>query len=185
MHIFHIPHALHLFSIVFLGNKFGKPQGKFQKPQGKFQKPQQGKFQGKFQKPGAGGPGKFGKPSDGNSKPANAAAAATAAAAEKVDWNKFKQEKKELRQKRKAARTGFDKIQEAKQLYEKLKWYALQPVVNSCCSHRVTDIFVYISVNQRRTRQTFAVNFIKCSKTQKLIRRWLWHMIPHESSNVC
>lgn len=92
------------------GNKqFGKPN-KFQKPQGKFQK-SQGKFRGKFQKPAA---DKFGKPTDCPSKPAPAP--------EKVDWTKFKQEKRELRLKRKATKTGFDKIQEAKQLYEKLKW---------------------------------------------------------------
>lgn len=43
-------------------------------------------------------------------------------ASEKVDWTKFKQEKKELRLKRKVSRIGFDKIHEVKQLYEKLKW---------------------------------------------------------------
>lgn len=47
------------------------------------------------------------------------------AATEKVDWNKFKQDKKDLRLKRKMAKTGFDKISEAKQIYEKLKWYCL------------------------------------------------------------
>lgn len=85
------------------GNKFGKPN-QFQKPKGKFQKPT---------------PGKFGKSTDGPAKPA----AALTPAPEKVDWNKFKQEKKELRLKRKASKLGFDKIQEAKRIYEKLKWY--------------------------------------------------------------
>lgn len=41
---------------------------------------------------------------------------------EKVDWKKFKLEKKELKLKRKGAKADFDKIQEAKQIYEKLKW---------------------------------------------------------------
>lgn len=91
-----------LTSIVFsTGNKFGK-SNKFQKPQGK--------FQGKFQKVAA---NKDGKP-DGQSE---------SVAPEKVDWTKYKQDKKELRLRRKATRTGFDKIHEAKQLYEKLKWY--------------------------------------------------------------
>lgn len=83
-------------------NKFGNTNNKFQK--GKFQN-----GQGKFQKPA---PGKFVKP-DGEAKPAPT---------EKVDWNKFKQEKKELRLKRKSTKTGFEKINEAKQIYEKLKW---------------------------------------------------------------
>lgn len=86
-----------------LGKKFGNTN-KGQKPQGKFQN-----SKGKFQKPVA---GKFAKPIE--SKPA---------AAEKVDWNKFKQEKKDLKLKRKAAKSGFEQIQEAKQIYEKLKWY--------------------------------------------------------------
>lgn len=88
-----------------IGNKGGKPN-KFQgKPQGKFQ----GKPQGKFQ-----------KDESGKSNKADASKPATT---EKVDWSKFKQEKKELRMKRKQTRTGFDKIHEAKQIYEKLKWY--------------------------------------------------------------
>lgn len=83
-------------SIVLSGKKFeGANRGKFQNAKGKFGKPVPGK-------------------SDDQSKPA---------APEKVDWNKFKQEKKDLRLKRKVTKTGFEKIQEAKQLYEKLKWY--------------------------------------------------------------
>lgn len=93
-----------LISLFSTGNKIGI-SNKFQKPQGK--------FQNKFQK---GAPSKFAK---GDSNPK----ADVAKPAEKVDWNKFKQDKKELRLKRKAARTGFDKIHEAKQIYEKLKWY--------------------------------------------------------------
>lgn len=88
--------------------KFGN--GKFQKPQGKFQNGQ-GKFQnGKFQK---GAPG----------KPIKTEGQANPVAPEKVDWTKFKQEKKDLRMKRKVAKSGFDQIHEAKQIYEKLKWY--------------------------------------------------------------
>lgn len=87
---------------MFKGDKFGN-KNKFQK--GKFQN-----GQGKFQKTA---PGKFAKP-DGQTKPATTS--------EKVDWNKFKQEKKELRLKRKSAKTGFDKISEAKKIYEQLKW---------------------------------------------------------------
>lgn len=87
------------------GKKFGGPD-KGQKPGGKFQN---GK--GKFQKPA---PGKFTKPDGQTQQPA---------APEKVDWTKFKQDKKDLRLKRKMTRTGFDKVNEAKQIYEKLKWY--------------------------------------------------------------
>lgn len=100
------------FLLVVLGanKKFGaqdrgsKPTGKFQNGKGKF-----------GQKPA---PNKFAKPdgqskNDGQTKPA---------APEKVDWNKFKQEKKDLRLKRKMTKTGFEKISEAKQIYEKLKW---------------------------------------------------------------
>lgn len=85
-------------------NKTGNPFKKFQNGKGKFQKPAAGKFQ------------KFDKPikSEDQAKPAPP---------EKVDWNKFKQEKKELKQKRKAAKTGFEKVNEAKQIYEKLKWF--------------------------------------------------------------
>ncbi|XP_031628885.1 protein penguin [Contarinia nasturtii] len=93
------------------GNKFGKPNNKFQKPNGK--------FQGKFQKPA---PNKFDK-SDGQTQPAGT---------EKKDWNKFKQEKKELRLKRKAARIGFDKVHEAKQLYEKLKCKSTENKAELC-----------------------------------------------------
>lgn len=41
---------------------------------------------------------------------------------EKKDWNKFKQEKKDLKKTRKATKYNFDKMHDAKQLYEKLKW---------------------------------------------------------------
>lgn len=78
-------------------NKGQKPPGKFQNGKGKFQKPV---------------PGKVIK-EEGQPKPV---------ATEKVDWNKFKQDKKDLRLKRKMTKTGFDKISEAKQIYEKLKW---------------------------------------------------------------
>lgn len=81
-----------------LGNKFVN-KNKFQK--GKFPN-----APGKFQKPAT---GKSDKP-DAQAKP------------EKVDWNKFKQEKKELKIKRKSTKTGIDKINEAKKLYEQLKW---------------------------------------------------------------
>lgn len=40
---------------------------------------------------------------------------------EKTDWKKVKQEKKELKLKRKSTKSGFEKVQEAKQLYEQLK----------------------------------------------------------------
>lgn len=82
-------------------NKGDKPHGKFQNGKGKFQKPAPFAKVGKFEK------------SDDQSKPAPT---------EKKDWNKFKQEKKDLRLKRKMAKTGFEKISEAKQIYEKLKW---------------------------------------------------------------
>lgn len=42
---------------------------------------------------------------------------------EKKDWNKFKKEKKELKKARKATKCSFEGIHEAKQIYEKLKWY--------------------------------------------------------------
>lgn len=64
--------------------------------------------------------GKFTKSGDKGAAGANGAVPEVKP--EKVDWTKFKQDKKDLKLKRKAAKAGFDKIQEAKQIYEKLKW---------------------------------------------------------------
>lgn len=75
---------------------------------------------GKFQKSASAAPaGKFVKPDqDGDQKKSAAPPSAT----EKVDWKKFKQEKKDLKLKRKSSKAGFDQISEAKQIYERLKW---------------------------------------------------------------
>lgn len=43
-------------------------------------------------------------------------------APEKVDWGKFKKEKKELRMKRKGAKDMFEVTAQAKKIYEQLKW---------------------------------------------------------------
>ncbi|XP_061398364.1 protein penguin-like [Musca vetustissima] len=90
------------------GNKFaGKPGNKFAgNPNNKFAKNPNNKFAGKpkFGKPeGDGGAG------GGDAKP------------EKTDWNKFKQEKKDLKLKRKQGKDTYEISIEAKQIYEKLK----------------------------------------------------------------
>lgn len=79
------------------GNKFaGKPGNKFAgKPGNKF----------------AGKPNPF----DGNPKVDGEAKS------EKTDWNKFKQEKKDLKMKRKQGKDTYEISIEAKQIYEKLK----------------------------------------------------------------
>lgn len=76
-------------------------------------KPGANKFPGKFN-----GSGKFNKNATGKklgekgSEPAEG---------EKTDWRKFKQEKKELKLKRKQAKDSYEVSVEAKQIYEKLK----------------------------------------------------------------
>lgn len=98
-----------ILSCILLGKFVG---GK--KPTGKFAN---GKV-GKFQKP-ANAASKFIKT---EGAPVNQSAPPPPAT-EKVDWKKFKQEKKDLKIKRKATKVGFDQISEAKQIYERLKWY--------------------------------------------------------------
>uniref|UniRef100_A0A1I8M975 PUM-HD domain-containing protein n=1 Tax=Musca domestica TaxID=7370 RepID=A0A1I8M975_MUSDO len=89
------------------GNKFGgKPGNKFAgKPGNKFAGNPNNKFAGKP---------KFGKPEeDGLGAPPGKT--------EKTDWNKFKQEKKDLKLKRKQGKDTYEISIEAKQIYEKLK----------------------------------------------------------------
>lgn len=104
-------HFILRFSVWFPFIKTGGAN-KDRKPTGKFAN---GKV-GKFQKP-ANAAGKFIK-----TEGAPAKESAPPPATEKVDWKKFKQEKKDLKLKRKATKVGFDQISEAKQIYERLKW---------------------------------------------------------------
>ncbi|XP_011182012.2 protein penguin [Zeugodacus cucurbitae] len=76
-------------------------------------KPGANKFAGKFN-----GPGKFDKNATGKKQGAKGGAPADG---EKTDWRKFKQEKKELKLKRKQAKDSYEVSVEAKQIYEKLK----------------------------------------------------------------
>ena len=83
----------------------GKPHNKFDKNAkgGQNFKNKNANFQNKFKgKPGA-GPAGGGEP-------------------EKTDWRKFKQDKKDLKLKRKQSKDSYQLTIEAKQLYEKLKW---------------------------------------------------------------
>lgn len=57
----------------------------------------------------------------GSAKGNDKGAVKTEVKVEKTDWNKFKKDKKELKLKRKSSKAGFEKVQEAKQLYEQLK----------------------------------------------------------------
>lgn len=110
------------------GQKF-KPAGgagakRFDKPGGGFKKFDKsgGGTRGfkKFDKAGAGpGAKKFGGNSNNkfSGKPQ-----ATPAEGEKQDWAKFKQEKKDLKLKRKSTRDTYEITKEAKQIYEKLRW---------------------------------------------------------------
>lgn len=72
------------------------------------------KFAGKFS-----GSGKFDKDALGKKM---CEKGSTPADGEKTDWRKFKQEKKELKLKRKQAKDSYEVSVEAKQIYEKLKW---------------------------------------------------------------
>ncbi|XP_016994988.2 protein penguin [Drosophila takahashii] len=80
----------------------------------------------KFDKPGADGGRKFGG-GGGNSnnkfrgKPVKQAQPQAPAEGEKQDWNKFKQEKKDLKLKRKSSKDTYEITKEAKQIYEKLR----------------------------------------------------------------
>ncbi|XP_017085760.1 protein penguin [Drosophila eugracilis] len=105
----------------------GAPGKKFEKPGAggakKFDKSGPGGFK-KFDKSGSADGKKFGgnKFADSNKfrgKPQTQAQAP--AEGEKQDWNKFKQEKKELKLKRKSSKDTYEITKEAKQIYEKLR----------------------------------------------------------------
>lgn len=88
-------------------NKVKKSSAKFANDKkGKFQKSATTTAEGKFVK------------TEGDHTKSPAPPPAT----EKVDWKKFKLDKKDLKLKRKATKVGFDQISEAKQIYERLKW---------------------------------------------------------------
>ncbi|XP_036319280.1 protein penguin isoform X1 [Rhagoletis pomonella] len=70
-------------------------------------------------KPGAGQPRRLDKFGKNGKKPGLKGAAP--GESEKTDWRKFKQEKKELKLKRKQAKDSYEVSVEAKQIYEKLK----------------------------------------------------------------
>lgn len=105
--------------------KFGKPtkvggvrngDGKFQGKDSKFKGKGDSKFAGK---PGSRPGNKFaGKPKFGDKKPAEGGD--KLGEPEKTDWRKFKQDKKDLKVKRKQSKNTYDISIEAKQIYEKL-----------------------------------------------------------------
>ncbi|XP_017056080.1 protein penguin [Drosophila ficusphila] len=100
------------------GKQFDKPGAGGAK---KFDKPGASGYK-KFDKSGANGGKKFGgnKFAEGNKfrgKPQTQ----TPAEGEKQDWNKFKQEKKDLKLKRKSSKDTYEITKEAKQIYEKLR----------------------------------------------------------------
>lgn len=110
--------------------KFGKPTkaGVAKTGDGKF-KGKDGKFKGKGDNKFAGKPGnkfaghrpgnKFaGKPKFGDK---NSASNDKNGEPEKTDWRKFKQDKKDLKLKRKQSKNTYEISIEAKQIYEKLK----------------------------------------------------------------
>lgn len=76
------------------------------KPVNKFKTAGKRGFEGKNNKFAAGG-----KPQAGQNE-----------VSEKQDWNKFKQEKKELKLKRKSNRDTYEVTQEVKKIYEQVKW---------------------------------------------------------------
>nr|XP_016937255.1 protein penguin [Drosophila suzukii] len=107
----------------------GGPGKKFDKPGAngprKFDKSGSGAFK-KFDKPGPDGAKKFGgggnKFAEGNKFRGKPQAQPQAPAeGEKQDWNKFKQEKKDLKLKRKSSKDTYEITKEAKQIYEKLR----------------------------------------------------------------
>ncbi|XP_037818715.1 protein penguin [Lucilia sericata] len=101
--------------------KFGKPT-KFSGAKGGAGK--DSKFKGKGDSKFAGKPGNKFAPRPGNKfagKPKFGEKNATDGEPEKTDWRKFKQDKKDLKLKRKQSKNTYEISIEAKQIYEKLK----------------------------------------------------------------
>ncbi|XP_023295770.2 protein penguin [Lucilia cuprina] len=101
--------------------KFGKPT-KFSGAKGAAGK--DSKFKGKGDNKFAGKPGNKFAPRPGNKfagKPKFGEKNATDGEPEKTDWRKFKQDKKDLKLKRKQTKNTYEISIEAKQIYEKLK----------------------------------------------------------------
>lgn len=83
-----------------------------------------GKFNNKFQKP----TGKFIKKEDDKNEDKKFDNSQQKTSTEKPDWSKFKQDKKDLKLKRKGTKDLFEVTAQAKVLYEQLKWLVIKHV---------------------------------------------------------